>query len=155
MQRWQCPIYNGTEILIWSKMCMEACFFRFTGVNLVIFISAQVSFAKKPLLKIISFKNYKHWYLVLTWSDKAFKGTIGMRTSSSFDAGLTEITLTVPLIQGSVSYRAPGTNVNIQVNQVQYTFCLSLERGRGCRAAMSPASHRIRRWVFIMIWRYP
>ena len=27
-------------------------------------------------MKIISFKNYKHWYLIHPWSDTAFKGTV-------------------------------------------------------------------------------
>ena len=36
--------------------------------------NAQLSLAKNPQLKIISFQNYKHWFL--TWSDKAFKDIV-------------------------------------------------------------------------------
>jgi len=38
--------------------------------------NAQVTFVVNPQLKIISFLNYKHWYLTYTWSEKAFKGTV-------------------------------------------------------------------------------
>ena len=36
----------------------------------------QVTFVEKTQLKIICFPNYKHWYLIHTLSDKAFKGTV-------------------------------------------------------------------------------
>ena len=33
----------------------------------------HITFVKKSHLKIISFQNYKQWYLIHTQSDKAFK----------------------------------------------------------------------------------
>ena len=44
-------------------------------------------------MKIISFQNYKQWYLIHTSSDKAFKGTV----ETSLHGGSSEITFTVPL----------------------------------------------------------
>ena len=41
--------------------------------------TAQITFLNKPQLKIISFLNYKHRYLIHTWSDKALKDTIENR----------------------------------------------------------------------------
>ncbi len=41
---------------------------------------------------------YKHWYLIHTWSDKAFKGTVVNSALSTLNGGLFQITLTVPLI---------------------------------------------------------
>ena len=34
------------------------------------------SFLENPQSKIISFQNFKHWYLIYTWSDKGIKGII-------------------------------------------------------------------------------
>ena len=53
---------------------------------------------EKPKLKIISLKNDKHWSLIHTWSDKAFKGTVVNHALSL------EITLTVPLIPKSANH---------------------------------------------------
>ena len=38
--------------------------------------NAQVEFEKKPLKKINSLKKQNQWYLIHTWSDNAFKGTV-------------------------------------------------------------------------------
>ena len=56
----------------------------------------DLTFGENPQLKIISILNYKHWYLIHTWSDKAFDGTVVNR--ASLLGGSLEITLTVPLI---------------------------------------------------------
>ena len=61
--------------------------------------NAQVNFVVKPQLKNISFKNYKHWYLIHTWSDEAFKDTVVNLTLQSLHGESLEITLTVPLIR--------------------------------------------------------
>ena len=61
MQRWQCPIDNGT---------LET-------------VSDLNAFVEKPQLKIISFQNYKHFYLMNTWSDNALKGTVVNQTLPS------------------------------------------------------------------------
>ena len=59
--------------------------------------NARVNSVKNMQLKKISFWMYKHGYLIHTWSDEAFKSTVGNRTLSSFLGGSLEITLTVPL----------------------------------------------------------
>ena len=48
-------------------------------------------------MKMISLKKQKHGYLVHTWSDKAFMGTVVNRTLSSLHGVSLEITLTVSL----------------------------------------------------------
>ena len=50
--------------------------------------NAQITFSEKPQLKIIGFQNYKHWYLIHTWSDQsdiAFNGTIVNRALLSLN----------------------------------------------------------------------
>ena len=44
------------------------------GIKSKKFWIENLVFQEKPKLKIISFQNYKHWYLIHTWS--AFKGTV-------------------------------------------------------------------------------
>ena len=51
---------------------------------------------------VFNFQLYKHWYLINTWPDKAFKGTVVNLVLLSLLKGALEITLTVPLIQSSV-----------------------------------------------------
>ena len=86
MQRGQCPIYN--ETLIWS-MNWRYCRFLVLYVLLLIFFSAlempNVTFVYKPQLKKSVFQsiNNKHRYLIYTWSDIVFKGTVVNRTLSS------------------------------------------------------------------------
>ena len=52
------------------------------------------TFVEKPQSTIISFQNYKHWYLIHTWSDKAILGTVVNRVTGQwiqgFRAGLVE-----------------------------------------------------------------
>ena len=38
--------------------------------------NAQVNFEEKPQLKVNSFQNYKHGYIIHTWLDNDFKGTV-------------------------------------------------------------------------------
>ena len=46
----------------------------------------------------ICFWNFKHGYLIHTWRDKAFKGTVVNRTLPSLHRGSLEVAFTVPLI---------------------------------------------------------
>ena len=48
-------------------------------------------------MKINSLKKQKHGYLIHTWSDNDFKGTVVNRALSCFYRGSLEITRTVPL----------------------------------------------------------
>ena len=48
-------------------------------------------------MKMNSLKKQKNAYLIHTWSDEAFKGTVVNRTMSSLHGGSLEITLTVPI----------------------------------------------------------
>ena len=43
------------------------------------------------------YQNFKHWYLIHTWSHKAFKGTFVNRTLPFLHERSLKITLTVPL----------------------------------------------------------
>ena len=59
--------------------------------------NAQVTFVEESQLKIISFQKDKQWYIIHTWTDKGFKGTVVNQTLSSFHEGPLEIRLTVTL----------------------------------------------------------
>ena len=48
-------------------------------------------------MKIKSLKKQKHWYIIYTWADKAFKGTVVNWVLPSLHRGSLETTLTVPL----------------------------------------------------------
>ena len=50
-----------------------------------------------PAEEIISFQTYKHRYLIRTWSEKGFKGTVVNWAMSSLHGGSLEISLTIPL----------------------------------------------------------
>ena len=53
---------------------------------------------KNSQLKIICFENDTHWYLIHTWSDKAFKGTVVESDIVIFAWRVNiKLTLTVPL----------------------------------------------------------
>ena len=83
-RRWQCPIHNGTlETFIWYIIWEILSFFKIWKCLFVIipiyFPAVEMRIVEKPQLKVNSFQNCKHWYLVHTWSDKAFKGTVGNR----------------------------------------------------------------------------
>ena len=76
---------------MWTKLSffwLEKCEYLHCFFN--------VTFAEKPQMKIISLKKQKHWYLINTWSEKAFKGTVVNRALPSVDGGSLKITLTVP-----------------------------------------------------------
>ena len=56
-------------------------------------------FPKEPQIKINNVKKQKHGYLIHTWSDKAFEGSVVNRALSSFLGGSLEYTFTVdPLV---------------------------------------------------------
>ena len=61
-----------------SFFWLEKCLFLWVSPLLLI-SNTQVSLAEKPQMK------QKHWYLISTWSDKAFKGT-GFRSGISIFA---------------------------------------------------------------------
>ena len=48
-------------------------------------------------MKMHSFKKRKYGYVIHTWSDKAFKGTVVNQALTSLHTGSLEITFTVPL----------------------------------------------------------
>ena len=59
-----------------------------TIVILFLFTSfSRVTFAEKPQMKINNIQRQKHWCLVHTWSDKAFKCTVVNRAVSSMHEG--------------------------------------------------------------------
>ena len=70
----QCPIYNGTG-LIWSKMWKKLSFF-WVEKCLFYWVSTLLHFRWEPENESKQFKKQKHWYLIHTWSDKGFKGTV-------------------------------------------------------------------------------
>jgi len=101
MQIWQCPIHNDSlETFIWSIILEDIVVLLnlkvSNSVNSYMFScsrNAQVIIAEKSQLKII----LKHWSLIPTWSDKAFKGIDVNRALPSLYRGSLEIMLTVPL----------------------------------------------------------
>ena len=54
--------------------------------------------SENPQMNINTLKKQKHEYLIHTWSDKGFKGTVVNRALSSLHAGSLEIIRTVTLI---------------------------------------------------------
>ena len=101
MQRWQCPIYNGTlQTLIFKILSLHELKSRYFCEFPHCFLSArsaQVTFFEKPKMKINSWKEQKHAYLIYTWSDMDFKGTVVNRALPFLHEGSLKITLTVPL----------------------------------------------------------
>ena len=80
MQRWQCPIYNGTfESFIWSIMKND--FVGFLGSKV---FNSDNSMQCLPAAEIICSKIFKHWNLIDAWSDTAFQGTVVNRTLPSW-----------------------------------------------------------------------
>ena len=51
---------------------------------------------RKPQMKMTRLKRHTHWYLIYTWADKDFNGTIVNRALSSLHVWSLKITLTVP-----------------------------------------------------------
>ena len=75
MQRWCCPIHNDTnEAFIWLIMWEILSFY----------LSENYQFSKF----------YRHWYLINTWLDNAFKSTIVTRGLPFLHGGSHKITLT-------------------------------------------------------------
>ena len=73
--------FEDLETLIWPVMWT-----RLKSVNLYIqtiptfFSWTRNTLVDKPQLKKISFQNYNYGYLIQSWSDKDFKGTIVNRS---------------------------------------------------------------------------
>ena len=114
-------IFQGTVSVISNDPSCKNGYARFTIVywnlnlikkeDIVVFMSVYVVnnssllfknngmrkliYAKKPQMKIYSLKKQNHWYLIRTWSDKAFKGTVVNRALTSLHGGLLEIMLTI------------------------------------------------------------
>jgi len=74
------------ETLIWSNMIPSSLWRKkclFLWISLLFLKSKKcptVTFAEKPQMKIINLMEQKPAYLVHTWSDNAFKGTLVNRT---------------------------------------------------------------------------
>jgi len=88
------------EILIWSIRKILVVFMSVYVVNNSSLLlknngMRKLIYAKKPQMKIYSLKKQNHWYLIRTWSDKAFKGTVVNRALTSLHGGLLEIMLTI------------------------------------------------------------
>ena len=62
----------------------------------IIFFAKILHFTEKPQMKINSLRKQKHWCIVHTRSDKAFKGTVVNQALSSLHEGILKIMLTVP-----------------------------------------------------------
>ena len=62
------------------------------------------SFSIETANKKISLKKQKHFYLIYTWSEKAFKGSVVYQTLLSFHGGSLETMLTVPLIRFYINF---------------------------------------------------
>ena len=83
MQRWQCPIHNGTpETFIWSIRWMILSSLEFWQcLFLTIPICNPAVYKMRKMveilqLKINGFENDQVWYLSHTWSEIDLKGTI-------------------------------------------------------------------------------
>ena len=59
-------------------------------------------------MKINRIQNYKHWYLLHTCSNTAFKGTVVDRTLSSLHEGPLETMRTVPLKEEKTTFKYGG-----------------------------------------------
>ena len=92
MKRWLCPIYNGfPENFIWSIMWKIASIFH--GLEVFQSDLTSLCFSAVETCHSLLLKDYNHWwYLIHTWSDKAFRGTFVNQESMS------EGSLNVPLI---------------------------------------------------------
>ena len=75
---------NFEPTFIWLIMWFKYCRFSVNSNMLFCTKNSLVTFVKKPQYKIISFRNYKHLYLIHTWSDWAFDCTLVNQALSSF-----------------------------------------------------------------------
>ena len=108
-------INNMKDILFFSTF--KRVWFRSVIYDFVHVRNAEFTFVEKPQLKIRCFQNYKHWYLIHTRPDKAFKGTVVNWTSPCLLEGSLEITLTVPINQeilGMPIYLFTKKSVNVK-----------------------------------------
>ena len=104
-------IKNVEDIVVYDK----GGFFLWVSPLLLINKKFASLFAEKPQVKINSLKKHKHWYLIQTWTDKAFKGTFVTRTLPSLQEGSLKITLAVPL--KSFFFKEKFRSLNAQKSQ--------------------------------------
>ena len=93
LYRWNLNLIKNVKIpsFFWLEKCL------FLWVSPLLFKNKkQVTVAEKPQIKI-NREEKKHWYLIHTWSDKAFKGTVVNKVVSSLQWGSLEISLSVNL----------------------------------------------------------
>ena len=83
MKRWLCPIYNGfPENFIWSIIWKIASIFH--GLEVFQSDLTSLCFSAVEICQSLLLKDYNHWwYLIHTWSDKAFRGTFVNQESMS------------------------------------------------------------------------
>ena len=110
-QRWQWPFHSGIWNLYLINNVEDIVVFLIWKVFLIIPIcypavsKYKSHFWREPTqLKLISFLNYKHWYLTHTWSDKPFQVTVVNLPLPSLHRGSLEITLTLPFTSYTKSY---------------------------------------------------
>ena len=75
------------------------------------FRNAQVNFVENPHLKLISFRNYKHWYLIHTRPDEGFEGTVVNQALSSLHRESVEISLIVPFKRNEINFPFAWANI--------------------------------------------
>jgi len=87
MQRYQCPIYNGTLNTFIVLKSVYFCEF----LHCFLLRNAQVTFAEKPQMKRTILRKQNHEYLIHTWSDKASEGTVVNKALPSLQGRSLEI----------------------------------------------------------------
>ena len=106
MQRLQYLIHNGTleiftRLLMWKLLLFLKVIKLFNWENSSLLScsrNAQFNLYRETTVKnVISFLNFKYWYLIQIGSEKAFKGNVSNRASSSLQRESLKLTLTVPL----------------------------------------------------------
>ena len=101
LKRGACPIHpwnlnllNNVEANVvfptWTVINSKHFYIFFWSIK-----TRRLLLQKNSQMKLNSFQIQKHWYLIHTWSHKAFKGTIENLTFNSFREGSLEITFTV------------------------------------------------------------
>ena len=97
---WNLNLIQKEEVIV-VFFCPENGLFLQSFILLLISRNTLVIFTVKPRM-INSFKKQKHWFLLHTWLDTAFKGAVIYRALSSVHGGSFEITRAVDLFKPSV-----------------------------------------------------